>query len=402
MLYIYCCNSIYYLSNKNINFIYKNQPLSSFSFDIVNITDSISKLTFWIDKNELSKLSDSNSDSIKSKYSITWLLYNSTETSKPLDSSTIYKTINSIDNIPDTGYFLFKPYLKGIYYIEIKIKDLLNQNTRIEYFSFQKQDRTEPEYYTITNKNNNQISKYNPVKKGNYKILYYDKTIDTLYVAFSPNKYNPALPPYVTQTISETITYDTTFILTKNDNNFFDINISEKGIYSISIYNQIKNCYTLTLKYYGDDYPNIKDYKSMATSLRYITKNEEYDKIINSQSIKLALDSFWLGIGGNYERAREIIKNYYSKIQDANKFFTSYKEGWKTDKGMIYIIYGYPHNVYKTNSKEIWIYGEQGNIGSLSFIFNKLNNSTSNNDYELERSSTYTNSWFIALESIRR
>ena len=49
-------------------------------------------------------------------------------------------------------------------------------------------------------------------------------------------------------------------------------------------------------------------------------------------------------IGSNHdkslERAKELIKNYYGRLQHANLFFTSYLEGWKTDRGMIFMIFG--------------------------------------------------------------
>src|SRR5205085_2026998 len=81
-----------------------------------------------------------------------------------------------------------------------------------------------------------------------------------------------------------------------------------------------------------------------------------------------------LGIGGSNERARELLKRYYGRVKEANRNFTSYCEGWKTDRGMIFIIFGPPVNVYHSRRDEVWVYGNEANPGALRFIFNKLEN----------------------------
>ena len=62
---------------------------------------------------------------------------------------------------------------------------------------------------------------------------------------------------------------------------------------------------------------------------------------------KVALDDFWIKCGGNIDKARELIRIYYTRVFYSNYYFTSYKEGWRSERGMIYIIYGPPDKVYK-------------------------------------------------------
>lgn len=63
----------------------------------------------------------------------------------------------------------------------------------------------------------------------------------------------------------------------------------------------------------------------------------------------------------NTER-NEIMEEYYSRVEYANKNFKHYIDGWKTDMGMVFIILGPPNNVdrhpFDIDSKpyEVWYY----------------------------------------------
>lgn len=60
----------------------------------------------------------------------------------------------------------------------------------------------------------------------------------------------------------------------------------------------------------------------------------------------------------------ELMEEYYSRVAYANKHFGHYTLGWKTDMGMVYIIFGSPSNIerhpFEIDSKpyEIWTYYE--------------------------------------------
>jgi GWxTD domain-containing protein len=116
---------------------------------------------------------------------------------------------------------------------------------------------------------------------------------------------------------------------------------------------------------------------------------------------KAAVDSFWIHTAGSADRARELIRKFYNRTLDANRYFTSYLEGWRTDRGLIYLIYGPPNAVYRYSTGETWIYGEEHNSNSLNFTFTKVINPFSTNDFRLERSPIYQDSWYRATNSWR-
>ena len=157
-----------------------------------------------------------------------------------------------------------------------------------------------------------------------------------------------------------------------------------------------------TLYRFYDDFPKVVSTDLMFNALRYITSNKEYENIHFLRDKKNGVDEFWIGIAGNADRALTLIKKYYTRVEEANIFFTSYQEGWKTDRGMIYIIYGPPNVISRSDPIEAWTYGEPGHPLSITFKFSKFRNLFTDEDYRLNRSSFYKTSWYNALEPWRR
>jgi GWxTD domain-containing protein len=67
----------------------------------------------------------------------------------------------------------------------------------------------------------------------------------------------------------------------------------------------------------------------------------------------------------------ELMEEYYSRVEYANRNYTSFMEGWRTDRGMVLIRFGPPQNIerhpFDSNNKpyEIWYYYNQ----NREFIF---------------------------------
>ena len=96
------------------------------------------------------------------------------------------------------------------------------------------------------------------------------------------------------------------------------------------------------------------------------------------------------------------MKKYYTRVQDANIIFSSFKEGWKTDRGMMYIVLGPPNKVSKTKFQEIWTYGELNNRNSITFSFVKVINPFTDNDYYLLRNEMLKDIWYQAVDAWRQ
>jgi len=173
-----------------------------------------------------------------------------------------------------------------------------------------------------------------------------------------------------------------------------------KGFYHIRA--DVNSFEGVSIYTYEKSFPGVSDIDEMINCTRYIMRREEFDECKKATNQKEAIDNFWLTIAGSNERAKEILKKYYGRVKEANKRYTSYTQGWKTDRGMIYIIYGEPVNTYSSRNDEIWVYGPETDVNALRFVFKKTDNPFSNNDYVLQRSQTYKDSWYMAVDYWRQ
>ncbi|MEA3448010.1 MAG: GWxTD domain-containing protein [Bacteroidota bacterium] len=149
-------------------------------------------------------------------------------------------------------------------------------------------------------------------------------------------------------------------------------------------------------------FPWVRQTIDMVNPVKYISTPKEYENIITHEDTKLAVDKFWYSLGETKDRAKELIRIYYNRVQLANRFFTATKAGWRTDRGMVYVVLGAPHEVYKDEGKEKWVYGAEDNYQGLMFTFVRDSASLSNNEFLLIRDKRYKNAWMQAVQSWRK
>jgi len=245
--------------------------------------------------------------------------------------------------------------------------------------------------------------------EGNYQLLAklyqgdaisipsVDPLSDTLSVCFTAAAWPIALPPYVVAKDSASFAYDSCFTLMADSLSGFVLSNLTKGRYEFRLREQVKG-YTV----YGSGFPKYTSPEDLLSPLRYITSHSEYQALITADNPKIALDQFWISMSGSSEEAKKRIKDYYTKVSRANVLFSSYKEGWKTDRGMIFIIFGVPKNVYRFLDKEIWLYSDPFDMNMLQFVFNKQYTFEGAVDYVLDRSSYYKPYWYIQVNKWRK
>jgi len=147
----------------------------------------------------------------------------------------------------------------------------------------------------------------------------------------------------------------------------------------------------------SENYPSVASAREMAAPLIYIMdedNHEEMMSISDPDSLKEAIDRFWLSNVGSQNRARSVINLYYERVEQANKQFSNFKEGWKTDMGMIYILFGPPWYVDRTLNRMQWSYSYDRNDPRRNFYFerNRIPNEYFPfNHYIVQRSQSYFN-----------
>ncbi len=113
---------------------------------------------------------------------------------------------------------------------------------------------------------------------------------------------------------------------------------------------------------------SIRDLDEAIKQMKYIAQDAELDSMFEAQTVsekqKRFMD-FWKKKDPTPGTPKnEIMDEYYRRVAFANKRFTRYRPGWKTDMGMIYIIFGPPNSVdrhpFEMDSKpyEIWTYDD--------------------------------------------
>lgn len=207
-----------------------------------------------------------------------------------------------------------------------------------------------------------------------------------------------AMPPQTESSMSDgdiklrpdtifSVLNDTLFSVNKKGVVFLNSNIKKKGVYYYTCENK---------------FPKVTKTKELIDPILYISTNDESRSMKASAKPKVKLDEFWLNMLGERDLARKVIKAYYTNVQNANKFFTDYKEGWKTDRGIIYTVFGPPNEVYKLDFKETWKYKATNQLPAFTFIFTKRTDAFGNYFFEIQNSDEYTNLWFTAVEIWRK
>ncbi|HEY3252292.1 MAG TPA: GWxTD domain-containing protein [Ignavibacteria bacterium] len=107
----------------------------------------------------------------------------------------------------------------------------------------------------------------------------------------------------------------------------------------------------------------------LISQLQYIAKDEEMDYMKAGKTAgerQKRFIEFWKKKDPSPStRRNEIMQEYYRRLMLADKkFSTMYTKGWKTDMGMVYVIFGEPNNIDRhpfeldTKPYEVWQYYE--------------------------------------------
>jgi len=292
------------------------------------------------------------------------------------------------------------------YTAEIKIIDLIRQRTRQLFVDFERTGRYSGLNYRVSDHFTNNEVFSRTVKIDQYvNILAPSLHPDTLWIFYY--KAVTAIPPSPSTILPEvTIAPEPEAIIPLVWSDTLPIMFPNTGIYLISVDSLIRE--GLVLCNFGPDHPTMARPETMIPPLAYIATPQEMDEMLTSEKPKLSLDNFWLERTGSIERSKELIRIYYNRTLFANYYFSSYKAGWLTDRGMIYIMYGPPDKVYKNAEGESWGYKRppvKSRWGSryvmedqyLWFNFRKQKNLFSDNDFVLNRAGTPVSYWDIAV-----
>ncbi len=153
----------------------------------------------------------------------------------------------------------------------------------------------------------------------------------------------------------------------------------------------------------NDRFPRLTMPEQIAKPLIYVSTQREVSELQKDEPVKPNLDAFLLKMmRGNQRDAHDFVKEYFRNVEEANRLFTTYKEGWKTDKGMIFTVLGPPNKVQRSRDREVWTYSQNQGFAEMIFNFLKKPNQFTDNHYELIRYPEYQDFWYEKIEEWRK
>ena len=391
------------VNQSSTNRLYKkeNNELNS-AFYIYHINDSISKMFYDIPNEVLVYKKTDTSNYFFCNVRLHIKTSSEDHLKTIIDTSSVYIRDRQIEVIVKQlkGSVFFKLKAGQRYHVDIEIDDI---NKRTRYSSSLYADKTNRETrqnFLVSNVLNDVY--FNPYyKPGDVVNIESDRNSEKLFnVDYFKYEFKLALPPFALEPITK-MSYkpDSSFSIYSTEGKF-QLSLPQKGFYHLKTNDKSRD--GITFFVYEPSYPKIKNSEHMILATRYIMAKKEFENCISASDKKAAIDKFWVDLGGSNERATELIRKYYGRVQEANKLFTSFQEGWKTDRGMIYMVFGAPSNVTKRKNGEIWTYGEIGNPSSIIFTFIKVINPFTDNDYTLERNEIFKMPWYQAVDMWRQ
>ncbi|MBN1299599.1 MAG: GWxTD domain-containing protein [Melioribacteraceae bacterium] len=215
---------------------------------------------------------------------------------------------------------------------------------------------------------------YIPMVSNN--ITSIDSTIAFTYEIYSNSK-NSVSIEYLIQDSEENVLYkDIEDISLEKGTNTFDKSINNPGVrignfvmaakvrdFDWDVVTEVQKSFTSRI--YG--FPvSITNLNTAIEQMQYIASASTINEILEGETFDEKLRryiSYWKTKDPSPDtEENEILREYYRRIDYANRNFKHYFEGWRTDMGMIYVVLGPPSNVerhpFEVSSKpyEIWDY----------------------------------------------
>jgi GWxTD domain-containing protein len=398
------CNNNNTSRTNNFSGIYKpDQEILHPQYVLFHRTTTTTELYFKINSKELLYTKQNNSEQFNAYVSIHYKLISAFETKDIIDSATVLISDAFSSKPKDLiGKIDIGATFTNNYMLEVTLTDLNKNNSTKGLIAIEKANNATRQNFLLLPA----VSKIplfrNYVGKDERFLLRYQSSPETIvHVRYYNREFPLPLPPF-SQHNPTPFEYkaDSIFTLKISNTDTVGYLFPKQGFYHIQAdTNTIEG---ITIFRFDEDFPHIKKNDDLLKPLRFLTAQQEYESMEKYSNKKAAVDSFWLYAAGGADRARELVKKYYNRVQNANEYFSSFIEGWKSDRGMIYLVFGPPNVVYKSSVSENWIYGEEKNFNSLNFTFLKVDNPFTNNDYRLDRSQLYKTSWQNAVEMWRQ
>jgi GWxTD domain-containing protein len=215
-----------------------------------------------------------------------------------------------------------------------------------------------------------------------------------IYVYYYGQYFDEAVPPHFIEDnrAAKGLTIDSTFMLQTGDK----FTPQQEGLYFFQ--KDSSSADGISIRVQDRYFPLVKSIDEVLEPLIYISTRGETDGIRNAANKRAAFEKYWINLVKVPNVATATVSKFYDRVEAANFLFTNFEEGWKSDMGMIYIVYGPPNDVYKSEEIIDWVYSRDLTMPVIRFSFYKVKNVFTPDHYTLLRKKNYENNWFKSVE----
>ncbi|MCB0476859.1 MAG: GWxTD domain-containing protein [Crocinitomicaceae bacterium] len=289
------------------------------------------------------------------------------------------------------------------YELKLTIEDLNFNKKKEEVRGFSKNKKCNAENFMIFNPDSSIVYFQENPSSESIRVFGTYLNCDTLEVRIYDEIQTIALPPFASKrNYPDFGSYSSKVYQICPNIDFELTKIKNKTLYISTENSKGEDGFLFTR--FANHYPKIKTVDLLVEPLRYISSRDEYAVLTDTTVHRRAeFEKFWLDKSRqNKDQARYLIREYYSRVEFANEHFSTYKEGWKTDKGMVLIVFGIPERIENEGGQEErWIYEGKSGRSSMSFSFYREEGNFQENDYALIRNPIFRGQWYDAVDSWR-
>lgn len=403
VLFFTSCTTQNNLAKYNLAPNYTDQfPGKFINQQIYHVNDTMSELSIRIIPSLIPNLKAKQIE-LYSYFTLTYSVYTSLNKKDIIQTNT-FKLTDFLDFADmDAGVIKITVPLKLLqnnhYTVLVSVQNPVDKQNFLKYHQVFKTKYAAENYRILDEKD--ELIWTNWIEEGQkIKVQFRYQDSASIFLSYFQPKFGPALPPFsdqVNKDFFEVKPFEQ-FQLQLFDGKSSLIELPRTGLYKFHSSKSDKEGKTI-LKLY-DDFPSVVSESQKVFGIRYLTPYKEFSMMLKDDP-KHTIDEFWFFEDRTKERSQKMMRTYYARMLRANRLFTSYKEGWKTDRGMIFMIYGPPDNVYYDLGKEVWEYGSNASYNDLKFVFYQTANILHQNTMILERGPEFKHSWYTLLDNWR-
>ncbi len=232
------------------------------------------------------------------------------------------------------------------------------------------------------------------VKAGKEYVFHGVRSDKPLHVYYYKTDFPPASPPFAEKetSVDRFMFADSTFSITNGGKAL----LNSQGLYLAQ--QDTLAAEGFSFRVVGNSFPKYTKVADIPAPLIFVCTKDEHDELLAAGGDKAKVDKVILDITRDTDRAKNFMRSYFKRVELTNLYFSAYKEGWKTDRGMLYLIFGLPDEVSRTGQNETWAYKDI----KERFTFLKSGSIYEPQHFVLLRNSRFAANWYNTIDFWRK